>query len=420
MHHDNLLAKLFDNDMEESICSTMALHNETINRILTVLSPDDFASPRNRHIFNAIVDTYMAHSKTDLLLIKDEITRRGLINNVGGASKLSEILCDAPIALDAMKYAKVIKEKAFTRKIIMSAQKLIEDCSANYKDTGMLIDSFISSTLSKDDEVMDLKIGDLFENVINESELSTEYINTGFTFLDYFLGNLYSNNLIFIGARPSIGKTSLATQIAAHLSLRGFPTLFFSLEMTGHQLAQKILSQGAGVPVDSLRHDKQGDNKDKIAKTLERLKSMPLHIYEKCSLSALDIARIMSYYVIAHKIRVVFIDYLQLIRLEKSSLRHDLQIGMVTKTLKEVSKRLEVPIFILTQLNRNIEQRYVKKPLLSDIRDSGSIEQDADVVMFLNREISDPHGEIIIAKNRMGRTGQTGINFDHQTTYYYE
>ncbi len=428
-----------DTDAEMSTLGAMMLDQNAIERVAAILRPDDFYHPAHQILCETIYSIHERNGAVDILTVRAELERANRLEAVGGMAGLTEILESVPTAANAEYYARIVEEKSTLRKLIRAAYEIIRIADEPDLDTTEKIDQAERCIY----EVSDRRLGRQFIP-INELVLETiehfEQVQTSgrgiigtpthFTPLDRITSGLQPSELIILAARPSVGKTSFALNIAENIALKeNRPVAIFSLEMSGQQLVQRMLCSQASVSAERVRHGRlTPDDWDRLQHASERLFRAPIYIDDTSSLSTLEMrAKCRRLKTQLGDLALVVLDYLQLMRSSNRRVENrNQEIGEIARSLKQIAREFEVPVIALSQLSRSIERRENKRPMLSDLRDSGSIEAEADVVMFIHREeyLSERDGsqrqsenrgpqeaEIIIAKQRNGPTGSVKLAF---------
>ncbi len=378
------------------------------------IESSDFFHPSHSVIYNAICAMVGSGLKVDILTLDVFLTSRKESDISGGFVYLAELAKNTPSVSNSVPYAKIVKEKSILRRIISTAGKIRElvqsECSVEEKIAQA--QNLALSIENRTNEPDTYEIKDIFPEVIADIERRSERkeqdgLLTGYSFMDGMLKGLKGGHTHIIAGRPGTGKTTLAINIGEHIA-QTVPVLIFSLEMPRKELVTRMISSLGRVPIDAIQDGKMDGNYDKLSIGAAKLKSLKVSI---CDRGGMTISRIRTIARFNKKIKgtgLIIIDYIGLVRTpnQKNSNRN-LELGEVSRQLKEMAKELDIPIIVLAQLNRGIETRNEKTPNLADLRDSGEIEQDADTVTFLYRD-KDSTGEteITIAKNRHGKTGK--------------
>ncbi len=397
------------------------------------LAPAEFYKPGHQHIFEAMRALAIGGQPIDAVTVADELRRSGLLDEIGGQSGLLELQAATPAISNAGRYARIVQDTAMLRRLIGVASDIAELAYAEPDDVSKALDQAETKVFEVAEQrvtdstaqlnVVLRDVMDDLEDIYTRGDTVTG-VATGFTDLDELLTGLHPSQLIVVGARPSMGKTALALSIAANVAKNqaevgtNFPVLFFSLEMGHKELAQRILASEARVDSQKLRTGRL-DQSDwtKIGNALGRLE-VPLFIDENPNVTVMEIRakarRLKARY---GGLALILVDYLQLMSGTGAENRQ-LEISEISRNLKILARELQVPVMALSQLSRNLESRADKRPMLADLRESGAIEQDADVVMFVYRdEVYNPDSpdrgsaEIVVAKHRSGPIGTRRLVF---------
>lgn len=427
-------------EIEESLLGALIIDDEAILKVIDFLKPEDFYFPENRIIYENIYELFEKRIGIDLITLSNILREKNLLEKIGGQEKLIYLIHRAPTITNVLSYAKIIKtNKAKLDLLELSvrikdliqnpgydAEKLIDEVEKNifkiadrvYPYEFSSIDTLIEENLKR---IEDLQAGKIIRG-----------IPTGFEKLDEYLGGLQKSDLIILASRPSQGKTALALSIARYVAVREkIPVGIFSLEMSKDQIIDRLLAAEAGVSLWKLRTGKlmsEGDVDEMalIYEAAERLKKSPLFIDDTPSLNNIQIrtmARKLKHEI--GELGLLIIDYLQLVKGSRNYESRVQEVTEISKSLKELARELEIPVLAISQLSREPEKRVSSIPKLSDLRESGSLEQDADVVLFIHRPkeagVSLPSNQvqIIIAKHRNGPIGAIELLFDPETVSFY-
>lgn len=416
-------------EAETSVLGAVLLENEALNRVLEILKEDDFYRNAHRRIFSAILHLYEHSEPVDLITLSEVLKTRGELDDVGGVEYLNSLVNGVPTAANISYYAKIIKEKALLRKLINRTTEIV---SQSYSISGE-VDEFIDQAERTIFEISEDRVRPSFypikdlikssfktiERLYEKRQLITG-VPTGFQRLDELTSGLQPSDLIIIAGRPSMGKTALALNIAQNASVQAaIPAAIFSLEMSKEQLALRMLCSEAKVDAHRLRGGFLSESDwPKLTRAAGSLSEAPLFIDDTPGLSALEMRAKTRRLKIEHNLGLVIVDYLQLMRGRARADSREQEISDISRSLKALAKELSIPVIALSQLNRRVEERGDKRPQLSDLRESGAIEQDADVILFLYREevynkSEENRGkaELIIGKQRNGPTDKVDLAF---------
>jgi len=422
---------------EESLLGAMLLSRDAIAAAVEGCNADDFYKPAHGHIYDAITSLYGQGEPVDPVTVGDELRRAELLDAIGGTATLISLQANTPATANAGRYARIVEEHALLRRLIGVAGEIAEMGYSLPDDIATTIDRAESMVFEvAERRVTDtLKpLHDLLADSLDRLEAlydrgdSITGVPTGYIDLDERLSGLQPSSLVIIGARPSMGKTALALGMAAHATMEGqVPVLFFSLEMSHSELTQRLLCSEARVDSARIRNGRLLESDwPKISHAIGRLGEAPLYIDDNPNLTVMEVrAKARRLKSRLGRLGLIVIDYLQLMSGRNSAENRQVEISEISRGLKILARELEVPVVALSQLSRNLESRADKRPMLADLRESGSLEQDADVVMFLYRdEVYNPESadrgtaEIIVSKHRNGPTGITQLAFlDHYTRF---
>lgn len=425
-----------DIEAESSCLASILLSKDALVKISGILVADDFYLDKHKIIFETMLELERKNSPVDLLTLKQKLSDKNLFDTVGGDQALVNLYRSVSTSANAEFYANRIKELSIRRKIINISTEIIEKCHDKSRDTEELIDEVesdifkvterrITSDFVSIETVMEETMKDV--HILYEAKKPITGTATGFNDLDFLLTGLHESELIIIAARPSMGKTSLALNIANNIALKEKkPVLFFSLEMPATQLGMRLLCIETMIDSQKVRTGRfTSDELRKLTQVSEILTKSPMFIDDTPNVNVFQLrtkARRMAQQ--RGKLGVIIVDYLQLITGTRGMDRH-LQIAEVTRSLKQVARELSVPVIALSQLSRAVESRTDQRPQLSDLRESGAIEQDADIVLFIYREErvhpdTDKKGiaEVMIAKQRNGPIGSVDLLFWEQHTRF--
>ena len=418
-------------EAEESLLSGILIDNNTLLDIVDIISPEDFYRSAHQKIFSGIVELFSKNEPVDLVTLTNALKERGNLEEIGGATYLATLVDTVPLAVNAKHYAKIVHDKASLRRLIERANEIAKECFEDRGNVDEIIDFAESSIfeISKNkhkqafypiSEIIDGNIETLEERQGNKALVTG--IPTGFTRLDNLISGLQKSELIILAARPSMGKTALALNIARNAAVdANVPVAIFSLEMSKEQLSMRLLCSEARIDSSRLRGGFFSmEDWRKLTDAAGVLSDTSIFIDDTPDISAMEIRAKARRLKMEKDIGLVIIDYLQLMKGRMSAERRDLEISEISRSLKALAKELDVPVMALSQLNRMLEQRNDKQPRLSDLRESGALEQDADVVAFIYRDEiynSDENNpkkgtaDILIRKNRNGPTGEATLTF---------
>ncbi|MFZ2299887.1 MAG: replicative DNA helicase [Candidatus Moraniibacteriota bacterium] len=429
-------------EAETSVLGSLMLDKDAIIKIADLLKVGDFYKDDHNLIYETMLALYEDHEPIDVLSLANKLEERGKLEQVGGSNYLASLVNSVPSATNVTHYAKVVQKKVLLRRLISAASDIVEMGYDESEDVQKLLDEAeqkvfaVSQKYIKQDFVPIKSILELAFNRIDElhkSDHAFRGVQTHFSDLDNLLAGLQKSDLLIIAARPSIGKTTLALDIARQVGIHSkVPVGIFSLEMGSDQLVDRMIAAQAGVDLWKLRTGKlssEGPNNDfeRISDAMGVLSEAPIFIDDSGSLNILEMRTMARRLQAEHKLGLIIVDYLQLMegRSMKGSDNRVQEISEISRGLKQLARELNIPVIALSQLSRAVESRTDQVPKLSDLRESGSIEQDADVVMFLYREDrvkpdtqNKNIADIIIAKHRNGPIGKIQLYFDENSTTF--
>jgi len=425
-------------DAEESLLGAMLLSRDAIAAALESCVAEDFYKPAHGHVFSAIMSLYTRGEPADPVTVADELRRAGLLDAVGDASMLISLQVNTPSTANAAHYARIVEEHALLRRLVTVAGEIAELGYSVPEDVAEVVDRAESMVFEVAQRRMvdtmaplrDLLAASLdhLESLFARGDTITG-VPTGYGDLDDRLAGLQNSNLVVVGARPAMGKTSFALGIVKNAAVHArVPVLLFSLEMSHLELTQRMLCSEAHVDATRMRNGRLLESDwPKISDAIGRLGDAPIYIDDNPNVTVMDIRAKARRLKAREGLGLVVVDYLQLMSGHSRSRAENRQVEVseISRGLKVLARELDIPVIALSQLSRNLEMRQDKRPVLADLRESGSIEQDADVVLFIYRDElynneSPDRGtaEIIIAKHRNGPTGVTQLAFvDRYTSF---
>ena len=414
---------------EQSVLGGMLLSKDAVADVTGQLRPGDFYVPKHEVIYEAVLTLYAQGDPTDVITVTDQLTKTGDLQRSGGVEYLHTLTSIVPTAANASFYAEIVAEKALLRRLVEAGTRITQ---MGYAGEGEAVDLVNSAqaeiyTVTGADQAEDygplsLAVEAAFEEISRAREMPDGMLGvpTGFSELDAMTNGFSGGQMIIIAARPAMGKSTLALDVARNGSVHAdAPTVFFSLEMGRAEIAMRLLSAEASVPLQTLRKGTL-DNRDyqKLAATQARISEKPLFIDDSPNLTLVEIRAKCRRLKQQYGLRMVVIDYLQLLSSGKKSESRQQEVSEFSRSLKLLAKELDVPVIALSQLNRASEQRADKMPAISDLRESGSLEQDADMVILLHREAAGDRdsprageADFILAKQRNGPTGTVTVAF---------
>ncbi len=427
-------------EAERSVLGAILLHNDAFNLAAEVIDSGDFYRDAHRRIFDRMVKLAERGDAIDLVTLKDELARSGEIEEVGGPSYIAALVDGVPRSTNVEHYARIIKEKATLRHLIFSANKILATAYEAEEDADVILDQAEHAIFAIADDTVrdgfvslrDLAQGslDTIEKLHARKELVTG-VPTGFTDLDELTSGLQPSDLIIVAARPSMGKTSLVLNMAQHVGTKTSMTVgLFSLEMSKEQLFLRMLTGEARIDARRLRGGFLGERDwGRLAAAIGTLIDSKIFIDDSPSIGVLEMRAKCRRLKSEHGLHLVIIDYIQLMQGRGRFENRTLEVASISRSLKGLAKELSVPIVVLSQLSRAPESRSDHRPQLSDLRESGALEQDADVVMFIFREDqyadksappADTQGvaELIVGKQRNGPVGVVKLAFIREFTRF--
>ncbi|MBT6717398.1 MAG: replicative DNA helicase [Nitrospina sp.] len=428
----------YNKEAEQSVLGSCLHSSDAIAKALEVLSEEDFYKAANKKIFIVMREQFEANEPIDVLALADRLRKKDELDNVGGLEYLSLLEDYVPTATAVSHHAKILREKKILRDLIQTATDIVSNSYSDRDDVDTLLDKAEQSIFEiseKRTKPSFHKLPDVIrENVSNLEKLSMKPgmvtgVSCGFTDLDNMTAGFQPSDLIILAARPSMGKTSFALDIARFVSLHEkIPTAIFSLEMSKQQLGVRLLCSQARVDSSKVRTGYLAKSDwPKVHEAGRRLSEAQMYIDDSAALSVLDLRARARRLAAEQPLGLIIIDYLQLMSGRGGTESRQLEVSDISRGLKALAKELNVPIIALSQLSRAVESRTDKRPLLSDLRESGSIEQDADVVMFIYRDVvynpeTDDPGktEILVRKQRNGPIGDVKLHFENQFTRFFD
>jgi replicative DNA helicase len=438
---DPLLCKLPPQNIEaeEALIAAILIDNSTLDDIIEILSPQDFYRPAHTMIFEAIIELFKNSEPVDLVTLTNRLKRNGNLEKAGGAVYLAGVVDSVPLATNARHYAGIVHDKATLRCLIEQGNKIIDVCLEDRGDVEEIIDlaeSGIFEISQKKIRPTFYKVNDLIYGSFKAIESRQKNkgglsgVPSGFKHLDDITFGFQNSDLIILAARPSMGKTAFALNIARNAAVDyAVPVAIFSLEMSKEQLVMRLLTAEARVNAERLKGGfTSKQDWDRLNDAGGRLSKAPIYIDDATDTTALKLRTKARKLKMDKGLGLIIVDYLQLMKVSRPSDRRDLEISEISRSLKGLAKELNIPVVALSQLNRQLEKRDDKRPRLADLRESGALEQDADVVAFIHRpEVFRKKGEaiadegkaeIIVAKQRNGPTDTIRLAFVKQYTRF--
>ena len=381
---------------EQSVLGGMLLSKDAISDVVEILKERDFYRPAHELIFDAILDLYGRGEPADAITVAAELTKRGDIARAGGAPYLHTLINSVPTAANASYYAKIVRERAIARRLVEAGTKIVQLGYATEGDIDDVVDQAqaevyqVTERRASEDYV---QLNTLLEETFDEMEriskgVGPEGVLSGFRDLDKLTNGFHPSNMIVIAARPAVGKSTLALDIVRNAAIHEKKTaVIFSLEMSRSEITMRMLSAEARVALNSIRSGALTDDEwARLARRMGEISDAPLFIDDSANLSMMEIRAKARRLKQRHDLKLIVIDYLQLMSSGKKVENRQQEVSEFSRHLKLMAKELDIPVIAISQLNRSPEQRADKKPMLSDLRESGAIEQDADMVILLHRE----------------------------------
>ncbi len=422
-------------EAEESLLGAMLISRDAVASVLEIVRSDDFYRKQNQIIFDSILELYSKGEPSDPITIADHLKKKGTLEEVGGKTFIHSLISNIPLAANAEYYGRIVRNHSILRKLIYAATDIAtmgyevpEDLVATVDKAQELIFSIYQDLNQGNNKNSIAVMKDIAPEVFDEVEKLHEAgsdvsgIPSGYIELDKYTLGFQKSDLIIIAARPGMGKTSLVLGMALNITLKEkLPVALFSLEMSKHQVGQRLMSAQSRIDLQRFRDGKiKEDEWTKLGRAVEKLAECKLYVDDTAFLTVMDLrsrARMMAS---TYGIKMIIVDYLQLMQSTSNYRGNKVQeITEISQNLKSIAKELNIPVIAVSQLSREVEKRENKRPQLSDLRESGSIEQDADLVAFVYRdeyydENSNKKGEadLIIAKHRNGPTGKVKLQFN--------
>ncbi|HEV8379399.1 MAG TPA: replicative DNA helicase [Tepidisphaeraceae bacterium] len=420
-------------EAEMCLLASMMLDKDMIGQVVQIVDREAFYQADHQIIFDIIVKLYELNRPIDGVIIREELAKRQLLEEVGGLPYLAQILNMVPSSAHGAHYAGIVREKSLLRQLIAASNNILRDAYAPHEQADLVVDKaekqifeIAQKKVSGAMVPLESVLHEVFEMIENRGQRGLE---TGFFDLDDMLNGLQNGEMVIVAARPSMGKTSLAMNLVEGMAAeRNMACAIFSLEMSKQQLAQRMLCSRGKIDSHKLRRGMlQSHEYAHLANVVGQLAKAPVWVDDSPGLTILDLRAKARRLKLQHDIKCIMIDYMQLMDNPGPESRQQ-QISEISRGIKSVARELNVPVIALSQLNRQSEGRDGHRPRMSDLRESGSIEQDADVIMLLHREdyykMAEPDfqpdniAEVIIAKQRNGPTGTIKLYFDSKSTRF--
>ena len=430
-------------EAEQSLLGSLLIEKHAIEKIADLVHVDDFYKDSHAQIFSAVLELYEKNEPLDVLTLASRLEEKKVLENIGGRSYLATLATAVPTAAHVEQYAKIIQKKATLRRLLNAAGEISRLGHAEEEEMDWLLDEAEQTLFSVSQRYLKrgfipLKdvLTETFERIdeLHKNKGQLRGLRTGYGELDNILAGLQKSDLIIVAARPSVGKTSLALDIARHIGAKEKKSVaVFSLEMSKEQLVDRLLSAEAGGDLWRMRTGRLSDSPGhddfpRIGHAMGALSEAQIYIDDSAMVNIMEIRTKARRLVSEHGLDLIILDYLQLLESQSAEDNRVQEVAKITRGLKGIARELDIPIIALSQLSRAVESRSPAIPKLSDLRESGSIEQDADIVLFLyrkkmdkSREISPEEQnitEIHIAKHRNGPTGLVKLFFDENTVSF--
>ena len=420
---------------EQSVLGGMMLSKDAIADVVEALRPGDFYRPAHQIIYDCVLDLYGRGEPADPIMVSAELERRGELRRVGGAPYLHTLIATVPTAANAGYYAEIVAEKAILRRLVEAGTRIVQlgYQGAEGADVTEVVDRAQASIYEVTERSMSedyVALEDLLQPTMDEIDAIASRggqslgIPTGFADLDEITNGLHPGQMIIVAARPGVGKSTLGLDFARSASIQhGMTSVIFSLEMSKTEVVMRMLSAEAKIRLADMRGGRMGDDDwTRLARRMSEISEAPLFIDDSPNMTMMEIRAKARRLKQRHDLRLVILDYMQLMTSGKKVESRQQEVSEFSRQLKLLAKELEVPVVAISQLNRGPEQRTDKRPMLSDLRESGSLEQDADIVLLINRpdawERDDPRAgeaDLILAKHRAGPTATVVVA--HQLHY---
>nr|WP_218844092.1 replicative DNA helicase [Naumannella cuiyingiana] len=407
---------------EQSVLGAMMLSKDAIADVVEIVRGTDFYRPAHEFVYEAILDLYGRGEPADAITVAAELTKRGTLGKIGGHPYLHDLVAAVSIAANAGYYAQIVRDKAILRRLIEASMKIAQMGYAGAGDVADLVDeaqatvyAVADGKTSEDYEPLSALMESTLDEIESIANRTGEMagVPTGFIELDELTNGLHPGQMVILAARPAVGKSTLGLDFARACSIKnGLTSAIFSLEMSKTEITMRLLSAEAQIPLNHIRKGTMSnDDWDRMAAKMSEVSGAPLFIDDSPNLTMMEIRAKARRLKQRHDLKLIIIDYMQLMTSGKKVESRQLEVSEFSRQIKLLAKELEVPVVAMSQLNRGPEQRTDKKPMLSDLRESGSLEQDADMVILLHRDdIYDKESprlgeaDFIVAKHRNGPT----------------
>lgn len=419
-------------EAESAIIGGLLLEQNAFDQVADLIDTDDFYSPAHQKLYSSIKELHAKNQPVDLITVTNLLQAKNELSPTGGYEYIASLLEKTFSSANIVTHAHIVREKSLLRKLILTSSGLIEKAySQDYQDIEALIDSAEAEMLKVGEKKSSTGLTGAMDIVFNsmkkieelfQQKLDVTGIGTGFNALDKMTSGLHPGELTIIAARPSMGKTAFSLNLASHMALRLKKTVaYFSLEMSKESMMMRVLAAEAKIGMSEIRNGRIPDSSwSRLIQTAGMISEASMYIDDTAALSPFEIRARCRRLKSQKGLDIIMIDYLQLMDLKQKVESRERAVSEISKALKALAKELKVPIIALAQLNRGVEGRSDRRPMLSDLRESGSIEQDADVIMMLYRDDyydkenpeKQGHAEVIIGKQRNGATGTVKMAFE--------
>ncbi len=418
-----------DNDAEQSVLGAMLLSKDAIADVVESVRGGDFYRPAHETIYDVMIDLYGRGEPVDPITTTAELQRRGELVRIGGAPYLHTLSASVPIAANAAYYAEIVREKAILRRLVDAGTRIAQ---MGYAGEGQ-VDDVVDRAQAEVYGVTDKRssedyapLSSIMESALDEIEAINNRdgemigVPTGFADLDELTNGLHPGQMVIVAARPAMGKSTLGLDFCRSASIHhNMTSVIFSLEMTRNEITMRLLSAEAKIPLNHMRNGNMNDDDwTRLARKMGEVSSSPLFIDDSPNMTMMEIRAKARRLKQRHNLRLIVIDYMQLMTSGKKVESRQLEVSEFSRQIKLLAKELEIPVVALSQLNRGPEQRSDKRPMMSDLRESGSLEQDADMVVLLHREdvyeresARPGEADLIVAKHRNGPTRDITVAF---------
>ena len=422
-------------EAEEALLGSVFINPNVMGDVVDIITAEDFYKSNYKLIFSEMINAYNSGKIIDVLLIIEALKKKELMDEVGDEEVIYDLTEVVPTAANAVNYAQIIKDKSVQRQLITIGEKIVRMATRGYEETDAMLDkseSMIFKIAESKQKKEIVKLSELVQSKVKRLDDGSEAkgkitgISSGFSRYDSITSGFHGSDLIILAARPAMGKTAFVLNVATHVALQGGTVAFFSLEMPREQLMHRIFCAEGQIDATRLARGELDDEEwERLVKVADRIMKTKLYFDDTSSTTVLDIRTRARRLKAEHGLDLIAIDYLQLIQAPGRAENRTLAVAEMTRSLKVLARELNVPIIVLSQLSRATEGRSDKRPMLSDLRESGSIEQDADIVMFLYREDyynQDTENanitELSIAKHRNGATDTVRMYFQKEYTRF--